>query len=342
MSRPACSSRPVPVLVLGATGTVGKEVVRALLARTAPVAALVRSRPRAAVVPAGVEVVLGDLGDAAGVRRAVERASAVFFVNPHEKEEETYAEHVVAACEHAQVRLVYLGTHVDARWAWLRAVLRTTYGTLFPHYKRRFRIGERVFTAATKTQLLLASPFFQNEEVFQPDILAGRYTQPIGTRGLTQVDVRDIAEIAATLLLDPSHPAGCFPVTGPEAVSGPQAAATWAEALGRPVAYVGDDEAAWRLAITTQLSGQKREDWLRTYKSLAKMAGGPDPVELARTTQLLGRAPRGYHAYVRDAVAALRAAPSGASYGAAASFCAPPLLIHSASASAPSSSIRSA
>lgn len=305
-SHSSASSRPV--LVLGATGTVGKEVVRALLARSARVAALVRSQPRAAGALTGVEVALGDLGDAGAVQRAVERASAVFFVNPHEPEEETYAEHVVAACEHAQVPLVYLGTHVDGRWAWLRALLRTTYGTLFPHYKRRFRIGERVRAAKTKTQLLLASPFFQNEEVFQPEILDGRYTQPIGTRGLTQVDVRDIAEVAATLLLDPTHPAGCFPITGPDAVSGPEAAAIWAEALGRPVEYAGNDEEAWRRAISTRLSGQKREDWLKTYASLAKMAGPPSPAELARTTALLGRAPRGYRAYVRDAVAALRAA----------------------------------
>ncbi len=310
MSRPAASSRPI--LVLGATGTVGTEVVRALLARGAPVSALVRSRTRAAALPAGVEVIPGDLGDAAVVRRAVEGASAVFFVNPHEADEETYGEHVVAACEHTQTRLVYLGTHVDARWAWLRWVLRTTYGALFPHYKRRFRIGNRVFTAATKTQLLLASPFFQNEHVFHADILAGRYTQPIGTRGLTQVDVRDIADIAATLLVDPSHPAGCFPITGPAAVSGPEAAAIWAEALGRPVVYAGDDADAWRAAITTHLSGQKREDWLKTYTALAKMSGNPNPVELARTTELLGRAPRDYRAYVRDAVAALPAAPATA------------------------------
>ncbi len=80
-----------------------------------------------------------------------------------------------------------------------------------------------MFSAATKTQLLLASAFFQNDEVFRADILDGRYTQPLGVKGVTQVDVRDIAEIAATLLLDPSHPAGCFPITGPEAVSGPDA-----------------------------------------------------------------------------------------------------------------------
>ncbi len=294
-----------PILVIGATGTVGREVLQVLVARGANVTALLRPRPRELAMPTGVRVIAGDLGDELAVQRAVADARAVFFVNPHEPDEETYAEHVVSACEKTQTPLVFLGVHVDARWGWTRALLRTTYGTLFPRYKRRFRIGERVFTSSTKTQLLLASPFFQNDEVFRADILGGRYTQPLGEKGLTQVDVRDIAEIAATLLLDPTHPAGCFPITGPEAVSGPEAAAIWAEKLGRSVEYAGRDRDAWRSAIERHLRGHKREDWLKTYEALAKMSGGPKPDELARTTELLGRPPRSYHAYVSDVVASL-------------------------------------
>jgi uncharacterized protein YbjT (DUF2867 family) len=291
--------------VIGATGTVGREVVRVLKARGADVAALLRPRLREQAVPSGVHVFVGDLADARAVECAVAASRAVFFVNPHEPEEETYAEHVLAACERTQRPLVFLGVHVDARWGWMRALLRAAYGTLFPHYARRFRIGERVFSAATKTQLLLASAFFQNDEVFRADILGGRYTQPLGVKGVTQVDVRDIAEIAATLLLDPSHPAGCFPITGPEAVSGPGAAAIWAETLGRGVEYAGHDRDAWRHAITTHLGGHKREDWLKTYEALAKMSGGPKPAELARTTELLGRSPRTYRDYVSDVVVSL-------------------------------------
>jgi len=189
------------------------------------------------------------------VKQAIARARAVFFVNPHEADEERYAEHVISACEQTRTPLVFVGVHVDARWAWKRALLRASYGTLFPRYKRRFRIGERVFSAKTKTQLLLASPFYQNEAVFQDDILAGRYTQPLGDKGITQVDVRDIADAAATLLLDDSHPPGCYPLTGPEPVSGPEAAAIWAAALERSVEYVGHDPASWRDAIRRNLNG---------------------------------------------------------------------------------------
>ncbi|HVJ16782.1 MAG TPA: NAD(P)H-binding protein [Polyangiaceae bacterium] len=306
MSQLALSSRPI--LVLGATGTVGREVVRALRARDATVLALVRSQASAAALPPGVGATLGDLGDVAAVQGAVGRAGAVFFVNPHEADEELYAENVLSACERAGVRLVFVGVHVDARWKWLRALLRALYGSLFPHYKPRFRIGERVFSAGTKTQLLLASPFYQNDEVFHPDVLEGRYTQPLGTKGITGVDVRDIGEIAAKLLVEEGHPAGCYPVTGPSPVSGPEAAAIWTEALGRPVTYAGHEPAMWTRAISTRLTGRKREDWLKTYRALAKMSGGPNPVELARTAEMLGRAPYSYRDYVNRVVGLTRPA----------------------------------
>ena len=60
------------VLVTGATGFVGPHVVHALRARDLPVRALVRDRRRGAKLGAlGVELVEGDVTDAASVRRAV-------------------------------------------------------------------------------------------------------------------------------------------------------------------------------------------------------------------------------------------------------------------------------
>ncbi len=65
-----------PVLVTGATGFVGGRAVHALLGAGRPVRALVR-RPERAALPQGVEVVAGDLTDAASLRRACAGASAV-------------------------------------------------------------------------------------------------------------------------------------------------------------------------------------------------------------------------------------------------------------------------
>jgi len=54
------SARVHRILVTGATGRVGREVVTQLLAAGVPVRALTR-RPATAALPADVEVVAGDL-----------------------------------------------------------------------------------------------------------------------------------------------------------------------------------------------------------------------------------------------------------------------------------------
>ena len=67
------------VLVTGATGRVGREVVNELLAAGVPVRALTR-RPEAASLPAGVEVVAGDLTVPESLDASVQGVTSVFLV----------------------------------------------------------------------------------------------------------------------------------------------------------------------------------------------------------------------------------------------------------------------
>jgi uncharacterized protein YbjT (DUF2867 family) len=69
------------VLVAGATGSIGVHVVRDALARGHQVRALVRDAPRAARIPAGAEIVVGDLTRADALADAVDGIDAVVFVH---------------------------------------------------------------------------------------------------------------------------------------------------------------------------------------------------------------------------------------------------------------------
>jgi len=68
------------VLVIGATGRVGNEVVKGLLLRGAGVRALTRKQPRPGVFPDGVEVVLGDLNDPVSIAEAMKGADKLFLL----------------------------------------------------------------------------------------------------------------------------------------------------------------------------------------------------------------------------------------------------------------------
>ena len=96
-------------------------------------------------------------------------------------------------------------------------------------------------------------------------------------KGLNRVDLRDVGEVAAGILLDPTTPSGTYPVVGPRDVTGPECARVWAQALGRPVRYAGDDDAALEAALAAHLTGYRHDDWLSSLRKLRRLRGARHP-----------------------------------------------------------------
>lgn len=297
------------VLVTGATGTVGGEVVRALVERRGvTVRALVRD-PAKAKLPPGVAAVRGDLRDHRSVLRALEGATSAFYVSPHEDDEEALARGFASACETRGVRIVFVGVHADGSSRVARALKRFAYGRLMPHYRAKFRLSEAVRQSRTNAIVLMPTNFFQNDELAFGPLADGRYVVPIGTKGVNRIDVRDLGEAAARALVDADLASGAYPVVGPVSLTGPACAAVWSRELGRDVAFV-DDFPAFEACAREQLSGRKLVDFVASHRVLRGFALPTDPRDLAATTALLGRAPRAYEQYVADrATAVLSGAP---------------------------------
>lgn len=294
------------VLIVGATGTVGGAATRAVLAAGGRVRALVRSPSSGAALGPDVEAVPGDLRDERSVARALAGVSAALYVSPHEPDEEALAASFFRACEAARVRLVFVGVHIDGATRLKRALLRFLYGRVLPHYRPKFRIGERARRSGADSVVLVATNFFQNDELFRDEILAGAFPQPF-ERPVNRVDVRDLAAAAARALLDPALPAGAYPVIGPSSLTGAECAAAWAAALATEVRCV-EQQALVDAAIDRALSGKKRRDFVASYAVLRRFALPTDADQLARTRALLGREPTAYTDYVRDVAARWHAA----------------------------------
>lgn len=294
-----------PCVVLGASGTMGGCAVESLLARSARVRVLVRSPERVAHLPPCVERVVGDASRPDDLLRVLEGARSVFFVSPHAPDEERLAANVVEASARAGVRLVFAGVHIDGRSRVSRAIVRTMIGLRFPHYRGKTRAAERV-RRAEGSIVLMPSNFCQNDELFRDAILGGTLPEPLGAKGTNRVDVRDVGDAAAVAMLAETFAPGAYPVCGPASLTGPECAAVWSAALGREVRYTGDGD-DWRLHVERSLEGRKRDDFLATFPLLRDYEVATDPVALAATTALLGRAPRSYADYVRDTLARWRA-----------------------------------
>jgi uncharacterized protein YbjT (DUF2867 family) len=284
----------VSVLVIGATGNVGREIVRALVDGDVSVRALVRGERE---LPAAVEQVRGDLTERGAIDAAVAGADTVAFIAPHHARQRDIGFDIVESCEAAGAqRLIYCSSwHPRPRSKLARAALLKLMGLVTPHYVPMLQVEERVVASKIPSVVLGPSNFFQNDELMRDEILDGVYFQPIG-KGGDRVDLRDLGDAALRAHGGELSP-GYYPILGPTELSGEESAAAWSAAIGREVRYDNDLE-AWYARMEGRMSPTVREDFKKTYAMFQKY--GPvkaKATERARSLEAVGHAPTPYEEY---------------------------------------------
>ncbi|AZP21251.1 SDR family oxidoreductase [Streptomyces aquilus] len=276
------------ILVTGATGTIGSEVVRQLAARGEKVRALTRD-PGRAVVPEGVEVVRGDFLDQPSLEAALAGVDAAFLVGVLGPEDGG-----------RDVRLIELTRAAGVR----RIVKLSAIGTGAPEFGpfgRWHLPGEQALRASSGLEwtILRPSSFASNTLGWARALAAG---QPVpnmtgeGRQGV--VDPRDVAEVAVAALTDARHAGRTYTLTGPEAISVHDQAAVLAEVLGRPVETItpSRDQLREQLAASG-LTDQAVEGVLGGLE-FARDNGNTTVTDDVR--EALGRPARSYREWAED------------------------------------------
>lgn len=278
------------ILVLGGSGTVGSEVVRQLLARSAEVKVLTRSAERAANLPEGAQAEIGDLQKPETIRRIFNGVDGVFLLNgtsPAESQEGIMA--VNGAREAGVGRLVYLSAQG------LEAAPH------LPHLGAKIGIEYAVKKSGIPYTILRPNNFFQNDYWFQEAILNhGVYPQPYGDRGMSRVDVRDIAEAAVIALTNGKGAGETFNLVGAEALTGESTAKIWSRALGREIIYGGNDLEEWERQTLKFLPAWQVFDYKLMYEHFQKEGMIATAEDLERQNELLGRKPRKFEDFARE------------------------------------------
>lgn len=286
------------ILVTGATGTIGRNVVQQLVQRGASVRALVRD-PAKADFPASVDVAKGDLLDVDSLRSAFRGVSTLFLLNAVVPDEFTQALVALNAAREAGVdRVVYL------------SVIHSDVYVNVPHFAGKFGV-ERMIEKMGFSATILRPAYFMSNDLTVKDVVVnyGVYPMPIGARGLAMIDVRDIAEIAAIELIHRAHATRPMPLerinlVGPDTLTGSDVAAVWSEVLERPIAYGGGDTAAFEQNLRNFMPGWMAYDMRLMSERFISDGMVPDSGDVARLTALLGRPLRSYRDFARDTVAA--------------------------------------
>lgn len=276
------------ILVTGATGRIGRQVVQQLVARDAAVRVLVRD-PSKADFPAGVEVVQGDLLDIDALRAAFAGVRTLFLLNAVAADEFTQALITLNIARESGVeRVVYL------------SVIHADRFVNVPHFAVKSGAERMIQQMGFSATILRPAYFIDNDLTIKDVVLNyGVYPMPVGGKGVAMVDARDIAEVAAIELIRRDQAPGRLPIetinlVGPDTLTGAAVAAIWSDVLGRPVAYGGDDPSGFEQNLANFMPKWMAYEMRLMAERFVGDGMIPEAGDVARLTQILGRP---LHAY---------------------------------------------
>ena len=268
----------MPLGVTGATGRLGGRIARLLAAAGVEQRLVVRTPARTPVLP-GSTVAQASYDDGDAVRRALDGLEVVLMVSAAESEHrlDEHRAFVDAAAAAGVRHLVYV--------SFFGAAPDATFTLARDHHVTEQHV-EQSGMAWTFLRDNLYSDFFP--------LLAGEdgvIRGPAGDGRVSAVAQDDIAAAATSVLADPvAHEGRTYSLTGPEALTLTEAAATMSRVLGRDVAFEDETvEEAYASRASYGAPGWQLDAWVSTYTAIAagELAAVTDDVEL-----LTGRPPR--------------------------------------------------
>jgi uncharacterized protein YbjT (DUF2867 family) len=284
------------ILIVGANGNVGSEVVKQLATKGESMRALVRDPAKAtAVKDQGIELVQGDLSDAASLQGALKGVDKVFVsttATPY-----MTAQHIAlinaakeAGVDHL-VKISVFGAGDDptlriARWHHL--------------------VEQAAVSADLPYTMIRPNGFMQNILMQAQSVQSGSaFYAPMQDAKVSFADIRDIAACAVETLTGSGHKYKTYEITGSEALSHADLAKSLTAAIGKDVSYVDIPSDAARKSFTEW----GLPDWMNDV--LIELYGWYTEDKGSRITgdakTLLGRDPISFGQFAKDHAAAFSA-----------------------------------
>jgi uncharacterized protein YbjT (DUF2867 family) len=284
------------ILITGATGTTGREVVEELRRLGAKgVRALVRDPARADFIrDAGFDTVAGDFERPETLGAALEGAERALLLTPPTpqtfEQQRAFVEAAVRAGVRHVVKLSAFGADADApegfgKWHGQSEGLLKSSGLkwtmLRPNFFMQNLLGQARQVAAT-----------------------GGIYQPVGAARASFVDARDIAAVAARTLTEEGHEGQTYTLTGPEALSYQDVAAKLSAAVGRGIDYVPISPEQFRAGAL----GAGLPEWLvSALERLNDIFAKGDAAVVTDDVRRVGRKePNTFDQFARDHAAAFK------------------------------------
>jgi uncharacterized protein YbjT (DUF2867 family) len=278
------------ILVSGATGTIGSELVRRLSEAGEEVRVLVRSPEKAAMFEgSGVEVAEGDFARPETLDAALRGAKKAFLLSsiaPNQAElQGNFVEAALRAGVEHVVKSSTMGAAPDAQESFARY-----------HWETEQRIKE----SGVAYTILQPNFFYQN--------FSNLYAYPIRNEGalylplkgakVGMVDTRDIAAVAAVALTEERHEGQTYVLTGPEVLTMNEVVERLSAAIGKRVDYVDTPPEVFRQnLLRVGLPESMADDVTDLFVPLSE---GESAVVTGTVEEVTGREPIPFDRYASD------------------------------------------
>ena len=277
------------ILVTGATGTNGREVVKALAARGVAAKAMLRSIDKPNVLPTGITPVAGDFDDSASLLQALDGIESAFLLTPStgraEEQQKRFVEAAMRAGVRRVVKLSQFAADLDSPVRFLRY---------------HAAVEASIRHSGLAWTFLRPNLFMQGLLQFAGMISdKGMFAAPIGDARVSVVDVRDNAAVAVAALIEERHAGKTYTLTGPEALTHAEMAAKLSTATGHAIAFADATEDDMRQAMmAVKMPEWQIEGLIEDYAHYRR----GEAAELASGVlkDVIGQEPRAFGDFARE------------------------------------------
>jgi uncharacterized protein YbjT (DUF2867 family) len=273
------------ILVTGATGNIGRQVVSQLLSSDVRVRAMVRS-PESAGLSHQVEVVHGDLTVPNTLDRCLDGVDAVFlmWVVP----DAAVAPALERIAKHAR-RIVFL-SNLTVR----DGIEEQNYPVTTLHSK----IERLIEASGVRWTFLRPGAFATNARIWwAPQVRVGDVVRwPYADAATSPIHERDIAAVAVRALCEDGHARAKYLLTGPQSLTQAEQVRTIGDAIGRPLNFEEIPPEAARREMTAMMSASIADMLLDAW---SVRVGRPELVT-STVGEITGAPARSFHDWVVD------------------------------------------
>jgi uncharacterized protein YbjT (DUF2867 family) len=272
--------------VTGATGNVGRELVRVLAEAGEPVCALIRRDEDRARLPAGVDGVIGDLNRPETLAGTLPGVRAAHLLAGYDGLAE-----LLAAMRDAGVERVTLQSGSSA-----------STGDMTNAVTRYHVLSERAIReSGLAWTFLQPNSFMTNTLGWLPQLQAGDTIRlPFAGVPIAMIDPADIAEVAAAALTTGRHEGRSYRLSGPESLLRAEQVAILANVLGRDLRFEAQSDEEAR----AEMSASMPAEYVDAFFSFFVDGTIDESTVLPTVEEILGRPPRRFEEWAREHAAA--------------------------------------